>query len=185
MFIAPTRVRRLAVALGASLAVAALFALPAFSSTGLNWKETAKSGKTPVLSFAVTSLTIGKGGWSAHVSFGNLSKQTVKVGNQFGVAFFADATTTNPADAAALAPATSFSPARPLALKPGVTWTGVISGTGELSGSRPSLHARILFGPLSNVTGHTSAIYWITDHSTTIAPSGTGTLSPTGPETIA
>jgi len=180
-----TRVRRLAIALGASLAVAALFSLPAFSSTGLNWNETAKNGKTPVLSFAVTSLTIGNAGWSAHVSFGNLSKQTVKVGNQFGVAFFADATTTNPADAAALAPATSFSPSRPLTLKPGATWAGVISGTGQLSGSRPSLYARVIFGPLSGVVGHKTAIYWITDHAKTLAPSGTGAVTPTGPEVIA
>lgn len=157
--------RRMVGALGATIVVAGLLVAPAFSATGLNWKETAKDGKVPVLSFGVASLTIGKTGWTARVSFGNLSKKTIRVGDQFGVAFFADAKTTDPAYAAALAVATSFSPARPVSLRPGATWTGVISGTGQLSASRPSLYARIVFGPLSGVAGHASAIYWITDHS--------------------
>jgi hypothetical protein len=188
MFPTQTRIRRLALALGASLAAAAVLALPAFSALGLNWNETAKDGKVSVLSFHVTSLTIGSNGWSAHVSFGNLSTKTVKVGNQFAVAFFSNATSENLADAAALAPATSFSPARPVALKPGATWTGVISGTGQLSASRPSLYARVVFGPLSGVAGQTAPVYWITDHSKTLPPSGSGTgpaVTPTGPQIVA
>jgi hypothetical protein len=168
------RAPRLGGALGASLAVAALFAAPASSSSGVNWKETAKDGKVSVLSFHVTSLTIGTTGWSAHVSFGNLSKQTVKVGDQFGVAFFEDATSEDLSQAAALAPATTFSPARPTELKPGATWTGVISGTGTLAASRPSLYARVVFGPLSGVAGQTAPVYWITDHSKLLPPSGGG-----------
>jgi hypothetical protein len=185
MFLAQTRVRRLAVALGASLTAAALLAVPAFSALGLNWNETAKDGTVPILSFHVTSLTIGTSGWSAHVSFGNLSKKTVKVGNEFAVAFFESPTSENLADAAALAPATSFSPARPVVLKPGATWTGTISGTGKLSASRPSLHARVVFGPLSGVQGQTAPVYWITDHSKTLAPAGTGTAAPSGPQIVA
>jgi len=185
MFLAQTRVRRLAVVLGASLAVAALLAMPAFSALGLNWNETAKDGKVPILSFHVTSLTIGTKEWSAHVSFGNLSKKTIKVGNQFAVAFFVDATNENLADAAALAPATSFSPTRPVALKPRATWTGVISGTGQLTASRPSLYARVVFGPLTGVAGQTKPVYWITDHSKTLPPAGTGTVVPTGPQIVA
>ena len=182
-----TQTRRLGVALGASLTAAALLAVPAVSAIGLNWNETAKDGTTPILSFHVTSLTIGKSSWSAHVSFGNLSQKTVKVGNEFAVAFFESATSENLADAAAFAPATSFAPARPVALKPGATWTGVISGTGALTGSRPSLHARVVFGPLTGVTGQTKPIFWITDHAKTLPPSGTGsaTIVPTGPQIVA
>ena len=67
MFLVQNRVRRLGVSLGASLAVAALLAVPAFPALELNWNETAKDGKVPVLRFHVTSLTIGSKGWSAHV----------------------------------------------------------------------------------------------------------------------
>ncbi len=186
MILVQTRARRLAVALGASLAVAALLAGPAFSAFALNWNETAKDGNVPILRFRVTSLTIGAKGWNAHVSFGNLSKKTIKVGNQFAVAFFENATSENLADAAALAPATSFSPARPVALKPGAAWTGVISGTGQLSGNRPSLYARVVFGPLTGVAGQTAPVYWITDHSKVLPPSGTGgSVVPTGPQIVA
>jgi hypothetical protein len=176
---------RAAAVLGASIVVAGLFVVPAFSGTGLNWNETARNGKVPVLSFGVTSLTIGKTGWSARVSFGNLSTKTIRVGDQFGVAFFTDSKTTNPAYAAALAFATSFSPARPVSLKPGATWSGLIGGIGQLSASRPSLYARIVFGPLTGVSGQASAIYWITDHSMTLAPAGMGGVTPTAPATIA
>jgi hypothetical protein len=187
MFLVQARARRLAVLFGTSLAVAALLAAPAYPALGLNWNETAKDGKVPILSFHVTSLTIGTKGWSAHVSFGNLSKKTIKIGNQFGVAFFESATSENLADAAALAPATSFSPARPVALKPGATWTGVIGGTGQLSASRPSLHARVVFGPLTGVEGQTSPVYWITDHSKTLPAAGTGggSITPAGPALVA
>jgi hypothetical protein len=185
MSLVQTRVRRAAVAVGVTAATAVL-AVPAFPALGVNWKETAKDGKVPVLSFKVTSLTIGKTGWSAHVSFGNLSKKTVKVGNQFGVAFFVSATSEDLSTAAALAPATKFSPARPVALKPGATWTGVISGTGRLAASRPSLHARLVFGPLTGVAGQTKPVYWITDHSKVVASAGTGTTpAPTGPQIVA
>src|SRR5580704_8760084 len=111
MVLRKTKVLRFVAALGATITLGALLVVPAFSATGLNWKETAKNGKTPVLSFAVTSLMIGKTSWSAHVSFGNLSTKTIAVGDRFGVAFFANSTSTDPAQAAALAPATSFSPA--------------------------------------------------------------------------
>jgi hypothetical protein len=171
-------------ALGATVA-AGLLVAPAFSATGLNWKETAKDGNVPVMSFGVTSLTIGETGWTARVSFGNLSKKTIRVGDQFGVAFFQDAKTTDPARAAAFAFALGFSPARPVSLKPGVTWTGVIRGAGQLSANRPSLYARIVFGPLAGVAGQTSAIYWITDHSMPLAPAGTGAVTPTGPSITA
>jgi hypothetical protein len=186
MFLVQTRIRRIGLTLGASLAAAAVLAVPAFSALGVNWNETAKDGKVPVLSFHVTSLTIGKTGWSAHVSFGNLSKKTVKVGNQFGIAFFESATSEDLSKAAALAPATSFSPARPVALKPGATWTGVISGTGSLSASRPKLYARVVFGPLTGVAGQTAPVSWITDHAKALAATGSSTpVVPSGPQIVA
>ena len=64
-------------------------------------------------------------------------------------------------------PPVSLPPGR-LALKPGATWTGMISGTGQLAASRPSLYARVVFGPLTGVAGQTAPVYWITDHSKTL-----------------
>jgi hypothetical protein len=176
------RAHRLVAALGASVVSAALVAVPASAGLGVNWNETARDGKVPVLSFRVTSLTIGTTGWSAKVSFGNLSKQTIAVGDEFGVAFFESPTSEDLSEAAALALATKFSPARPVALKPGEHWTGKISGTGHLSASRPSLYARVVFGPLTGVAGQTAPVYWITDHAKKLAPagSGSGAVLPSG-----
>jgi hypothetical protein len=174
MFAMPNRAHRVVASLGASLAAAALLAAPAFAALSVNWQETARDGDVPILSFHVTSLTIDSTGWSAHVSFGNLSKQTIEVGDQFGVAFFEDPTSENLSDAAALAPATRFSPARPVKLKPGASWTGEIGGDGHLAASRPSLYARIVFGPLTGVTGQAAPVYWITDHAEKLAAAGNG-----------
>ena len=179
------RARRLAVLTGAALALASLLAGPALSAYGLPWKETAKNGNAPILTFTVSRLTIGKSSWSANVSFANVSQKTITVGNQFGVAFFQDSTATDLSNAAAFAPATKFSHARPVALKPGASWSGVISGTGALSASRPSLYARVVFGPLTGLPGQTSSVFWITDHSKTLPAAGTGAPIPTGPQIVA
>ena len=104
--------RDLVTALCATLA-AGLLAAPAFAAKPLNWNETFKNADGKVLNFRVSSLTVTPTGWTARVSFTNLSKQTVHVGNEFAIAFFVDAKTTNPVHASALLQATAFSPKRP------------------------------------------------------------------------
>lgn len=148
---------------------AGLLVAPAFAAKKLHWNETYKDKAGRVLNFQVTSLSVTQTTWTAHVSFQNLSKKTVQVGNQFGIAFFATAKTEDPTKASALVQATTFSPARPTALKPGASWSGVISGTGQLSTAKTSGYARILFGPFLHVPGQKgTSTYWITDHVTSV-----------------
>jgi hypothetical protein len=156
----------LLVIVGAATLVAPALALAA---QRLHWNETYTSGKTAVMNFKVTSLTVTQKTWTAHVSFENLSNRVIKVGNQFAIAFFASAKTSDPTRASALIQATTFSPARPTALKPGATWRGVIGGTGALSTPKTSGHARILFGPFRNLPGQKGVTYWITNHQTPVA----------------
>jgi hypothetical protein len=151
-----------------AIAAAGLLAVPAFAAKPLNWNETFKNVDGKVLNFRVTSITVTPTGWTARISFTNLSRQTVHVGNEFGLAFFVNATTTKPVRATALLQATEFSPKRPSALKPGATWAGTIGGTGQLDTTATSGHARILFGPFAGVPGQKTETYWITDHQTLI-----------------
>ena len=160
--------RDLATALGATVA-AGLLVVPAQAAKALNWNETFKNADGRVLNFRVTSLTVTQTRWTAHVSFTNLSKQTVHVGNEFAIAFFPNAKTTDPVHSSSLLQATAFSPKRPSALKPGASWTGTIGGTGQLETTKTSGYTRILFGPFTGVPGQKSATYWITDHETPVA----------------
>jgi hypothetical protein len=149
--------RDLATALGATV-VAGLLVAPAQAGKALNWNETFKNTDGKVLNFRVTSLTVTQTRWTATVSFTNLSKQTVHVGNEFAIAFFTNAKTTDPVHSSSLLQATVFSPKRPTALKPGASWAGTISGTGQLQTTKTS-----------GVPGQKSATYWITDHETPVA----------------
>jgi hypothetical protein len=160
--------RDLATALSATVA-AGLLVAPAQAAKTLNWNETFKNADGKVLNFRVTSLAVTQTRWIARVSFTNLSKQTVHVGNEFGIAFFANAKTTDPIHSSALLQATTFAPKRPTVLKPGATWTGTISGVGALETAKTSGYTRILFGPFTGVPGQKSATYWITDHETPVA----------------
>jgi len=160
--------RDLATALGATVA-AGLLVAPALAAKPLNWNETFKNADGKVLNFRVTSLTVTQTSWTAHVSFTNLSKQTIHVGNEFAIAFFANAKTTDPRHSSTLLQATAFSPKRPTKLKPGATWAGTISGNGQLLTTKTSGYTRILFGPFAGVPGEKSATYWITNHETPIA----------------
>jgi hypothetical protein len=152
-----------------AIVAAATLAAPALATQKLHWDETFKDGSGAVMDFKVTSLTVTQETWTAHVSFANLSKRVIDVGNQFAIAFFVNAKTSNPARASALVQATTFSPARPTSLKPGATWSGVIGGTGQLSTPTTSGHARILFGPFQHVPGQKGVTYWITNHQTPVA----------------
>jgi hypothetical protein len=160
--------RDLATALSATVA-AGLLVAPAQAGKALNWNETFKNADGKALNFRVTSLSVTQTRWTAQVSFTNLSKQNVHVGNEFAIAFFANAKTTDPVRSSALLQASAFSPKRPTVLKPGATWTGTIGGAGQLETTKTSGYTRILFGPFADVPGQKSATYWITDHETPVA----------------
>lgn len=168
-----TRRPRLLAACSAGL-VAAVLLIPTAGATRLDWQETARDGKQPVLRFRITSLTFGTSRWSAHVSFANVSQRTIRVGERFGVAIYADGKTSDVQKAIGFAAATTFSPGRPASLKPGAAWTGVIGGTGRLVSSRAVRYARVVFGPLTGIPGQTRAVFWITDHSLPLAPPARG-----------
>jgi len=156
-----------ATAAATAVALVVLFAAPAGAvpASHVNWKETWKVNGVPVLSFKVTSVTVGETKWTAQVSFRNLLHRTVKIPrNSFGIAFYASAKLTAKTPPEAYGLAKTFSKPRPSQLAPGSSWTGVISGLG-----RPAITGkawvRIVFGPFSNVPGVSKLSLWVTDHA--------------------
>jgi hypothetical protein len=140
------------------------------SAGKVTWEESAKDGKVPVMGFRVDSLTFGKQSWSAHVTFTNLSQQTIKIGANFGAAIFDNSKTEDLSRAIGFALALRFSPARPQALAPGASWHGTIGGDGTLNASASVRYARVVFGPLRGLPGQKGAVYWVTDHALRLQP---------------
>lgn len=163
------------------LAVAVcLVAAPAAGAERLGWNEKAKYAGKPVMSYRVVSLTFGRTGWNARVSFRNLSKQTIRVGKQFGVGFWTSRTATSLQEVAGIAAATKFSSKVPTELKPGESWTGVIGGSGRLqAGAR--VYARVIFGPFTGFPGQRSSVWWITDHAEPFGSGPKATTTVPGP----
>jgi hypothetical protein len=166
----------LAVAAAAFLVVAGSAA-----AKRVTWNEAAKSGGAKVMTYTVDSLTFNAKGWSAHVSFHNVSQKTIGMSarREFGAAFFADPKSESLSRAVGFATATTFSSKLPTSLKPGDSWTGTISGTGKLT-SNGRVYARVVFGPFSGLPGTTSAVVWITDHSMTLGKAA-APATPVGP----
>src|SRR5262249_34998028 len=111
---------------GLILAIAAAVCLataPLAAAERVGWSEEAKYAGKPVMSYRVVSLTLAKSHWNARVSFRNLSKATIRVGNGFGVAFWTSRKATDLADAVGFASASSYSSTPPAMLKPGASWS--------------------------------------------------------------
>ena len=168
-----------------SIALAVLLPAPAEAvpASHVNWKETWKVNGVPVLSFNVTSVTVGKTKWTARVSFRNLLHRTVNIPrNSFGIAFYGSAKLTAKTPPEAYGLAKTFSKPRPARLGPGRSWTGVISGLG-----RPAITGkawvRIVFGPFSNVPGVAKLSLWVTDHALVLT-FGSKAAKPGGPLVI-
>ncbi len=157
--------------LAASLVVAGvLLGAGGVSAATVHWNETAKNGTAPVMGFTVGSLTFTSNGWSAQVSFKNLSTKTIEIGNNFGAAIFSDHTSTDLNRTVGFALAQTFSPARPTKLAPGASWTGKIGGTGHLNASSAVRYARVVFGPLVGMPGQSKPVFWVTDHWLPLVP---------------
>jgi len=165
------RASTLRLALGAGLVFLTL-AISAAGATAatVHWNETARNGSVAVMGFRVNSFAFTKTGWSANVSLRNLSKTTIKIGDNFGAAIFSDHVSTDLSQVLGFALAQTFSPARPTKLGPGDSWTGTISGTGHLKASSAVRYARVVFGPLTGMPGQSGPVFWVTDHSLKLVP---------------
>jgi len=154
---------------------------PAAAAAGtVRWNETATIDGARVMTYHVDSISIRSTGWSARVSFRNISNRTIQVGSEFGVAFYADPKAEDLTEAVGFASATKFSTPTPTTMKPGASWTGIISGTGNLSTSG-TFYARVVFGPFTGLPGESTSIVWITDHKTTVRGSGGAAPPPPPP----
>jgi hypothetical protein len=162
----------------AALAVALLAALPAGATT-VRWDETAVIDHARVMHYKVDSITLGSKGWSAHVSFVNTSKQPVKVGDQFGLAFYAKKSDSSLSKAIGFAQATTFSSKVPATLKPGATWSGTISGAGNLT-VKGTIYERVVFGPFTGLPGEAHAVVWITNHALAVGAKAKKAAPPPG-----
>jgi|SRR5579864_9043125 len=176
----------LATVLAATIALTVLLAAPAAAapSSTTNWKETWKINGVPVMSFKVTSVTVGKTKWSAHVSFRNLLHRAVTIPrNSFGIAFYASAKLTASTPPEAYGIAKTFSKPRPVKLEAGRSWSGVISGLG-----RPAITGkawvRIVLGPFSGLPGTSKLSLWVTDHALVLTFGSKKSGKPGGPLVI-
>jgi hypothetical protein len=156
-----------------------MLAVPVAGAARPGWNEQAKIAGKPVMSYTVASLTFGPTSWSARVSFRNLTKRPIRVGNEFGVGFWSSRKATGLTQAVGFATATRFSSKPPTTLAPGQAWAGVIGGSGQLDRSR-SVYARVIFGPFGDFPGQTAPVVWITDHAKPLAAT-TGKPSPAIP----
>jgi hypothetical protein len=145
----------------AALALAsALLAGPAAADVvKLNWHENANGH----LSFVVRSIDFTKSGWTVDTTFTNTSKQTIRIGNTYGLLLL----TTKSASQAALAkgqalPAGIFSKPLPVELKPGESWNGTFSGAGT---PPHGVYVRVIYGRFTGGFAGTKGWYWVTDHA--------------------
>ena len=132
------------------------------------------------MTYTVDMLTFSPKGWSAHVSFRNISHATIGVRSQFGISFFLDAKTETLSQQVGFAPATTFSTKLPTSLKPGDSWSGTIGGTGKVT-TTGRIYARVVFGPFSGLPGTSSAVVWITDHAKALGKGPIQQAPVTGP----
>ena len=152
-------------------AVVCLVAAGSSAATAVHWNETATIDHAHVMRYTVDSLTVGKTSWSAQVSFRNESKATLKVGEQFGLAFYSDRSTQALTKAVGRAYATEASSPVPKTLKPGASWSGTIGGTGKLD-LTGTVYARVIFGPFTGLPGEKTPVVWITNHELPLSPPG-------------
>jgi hypothetical protein len=141
------------------------------AATAVHWNESATIDHAQVMQYSVDSLTVGKTNWSAEVSFKNDSSKTLKVGEQFGLAFYSDRSTQALTKAVGRAYATEASSAVPKTLKPGASWSGTIGGTGKLN-LTGTVYTRVIFGPFTGLPGEKAPVVWITNHELPVSPPG-------------
>jgi hypothetical protein len=125
----------------------------------LGWRESDGLG---VMSFTVSTLTLGDDRWTVRGSFTNHSNVALGIERRFfALAVFATPDLSRPAAAIR---ATSFAPL-PVRLAPGRTWRGTFSGPGVPS--RGS-YLRVRFGRFSGTPSPIPGLRhfsWLTEHA--------------------
>ena len=125
----------------------------------LGWREDDGLG---VMSFRVSTLTLGNDRWTVRGSFTNHSPVPLRIERRFfALVVFGTPDLSRPAAAIR---ATSFAP-RPVSLAPGGTWRGTFGGPGIPS--RGS-YLRVRFGRFSGTPSPIPGLRhfsWLTEHS--------------------
>jgi len=155
---------RLGLILLATAATTALVAAAPAGAQRISWSERYPYHGPVAMRFTVSNVSIGTGGWSAEITFRNLTKKTITLnGNSFGIAYYSSSTITPTTRPAAFVAASSFSHAAPAKLAPGASWTGVIRGRVDPT-VKGKTWVRVVFGPFAGVPGGPKNFIWITDH---------------------
>lgn len=145
-----------------AITAAALILAPAASARTfqLGWNERFEVAGQPVMSFKVASLTISKSGWSARVSFRNLTAKPVLIRNRFALLHARQRSTR----AFGRLAARSLRPRMPSRLAPRSAWSGTLSGKG--AAALRGVFVRVHF---DEFVGHLrlgrARFGWVTDHA--------------------
>jgi hypothetical protein len=125
----------------------------------LGWREHDGIG---VMSFSVSTLTLGNDEWTIRGSFTNHSNVALRIDRRFfALGVFATSDLSRPA---ALIRATSFSPV-PIRIGPGKTWRGRFGGPGVPSrGSYLRVRFGRFIGRPSPIRDFPNGFSWLTDH---------------------
>lgn len=145
----------------AIVAAAALFTPAASARTiPLKWNERFEVAGRPVMSFQVRSVTITKSGWSARVSFRNLTGRPVTIQNRFALLHSRVRSTRTFGRLAAR----SLRPRMPSRLAAGQGWSGIFAGRGAaaLRGVFVRVHFDEFVGRLPQGRARFG---WVTDHA--------------------
>jgi hypothetical protein len=161
-------------ALAAALLAGAVIAAPSSATAEIHWHEVSSIGKTKVMTYDVTGLEISKKGWSAHVALHNLTKTTVYIQPDNGLAFFTGKSESLPP--VLTSGVAQYTPSFPSQLGPGKTWTGVFRSSKPLDIGKKTLYARVILGLFAvKLPGHSTQTYhWETDHFLIVGGAGTG-----------
>ena len=145
-----------------AIAAAAALFVPAASARTipLGWNERFEVAGLPVMSFQVRSLTISRSGWSARVSFRNLTGRPVTIRNRFALLHSRVRSTRTFGRLAAR----SLRPRMPARLAAGQGWSGTFSGKGAaaLQGVFVRVHFDEFVGRLAQGRARFG---WVTDQA--------------------
>jgi hypothetical protein len=129
----------------------------------LDWREQIKdSHGRVVMTYRVHGLVVDKSGWAAAITYRNLSKRTIRISPDFGLALYR---TSKPGiHPARFLSAAQSRPTTPRTLAPGARWTGAIGGPGK---PPAGMYVRVVFGYFAGlpISGFPGGFVWITDHA--------------------
>jgi hypothetical protein len=154
--------------------------LPKHRSFRLNWTENARDlGGNKLMTFHVKTLEVGPNGWSAQVSFRNVSTRTIVLPKggpsspkSWGLGVFTNAASQRVEDQGNYEIKTkTIAPPLPAELKPGQSWSGAF-GASEPPRARRWLHLvfGVFFWKGKPPPGLGAYFLWITTHQLRAPP---------------